>query len=258
MPTRSWLLAFALVGAASCGLFDEPQTDGEVCRDDDECSTGVCTAANLCSHSACECPSGNCALGGEQSSDCRDGWVCVGYDSVWDPLKEFFGGEPNKGDGYCEPSCTAGCPEHYTCDGDLCTPNLAWATPEPTIVWSGAVSGELSGRDQMTTVIVEEGSTITLTGSASSPIGSAIASLTWMTTLPSTGEYMTFEQPTIEITLPEGAGNYLRAELDVIDDHSRNAHISVTFESCAGPGQMCGWQGNGCCNGCDTGSNTCM
>src|SRR5690606_1058850 len=81
-------LVVAGLALSACSLFgDDRQTDGEVCSVDDDCSTGVCTSAQLCSHSRCECPSGNCAMGGEQTSDCLDGWVCVEYDSIFDPVK---------------------------------------------------------------------------------------------------------------------------------------------------------------------------
>lgn len=259
MSVRRWipmLAGLALLGASACGLFGEDElTDGQVCSADDDCSTGVCTAANLCSHSPCECPSGNCQAGGEQTSDCLDGWVCVSYESVFDPLEEFFGGMPNPSDGYCQPSCAAGCPEHYFCDGDFCTPDVAWVAPVPTVAWSGAVSGELSGRDQSTTVIVEEGSTLTLTGSAVSPAGAAIASLTW-TTVSGAGDSMSFEGPTIETTVE--AGNYRRVELDAIDDRARSSRVAVIFEACIGAGATCGFSGLGCCNSCDGATNLCM
>lgn len=260
MIVRRWLIplfGIALLGSA-CGLFGEDElTDGAVCSVNDECSTGVCTSASLCSHSRCECPSGNCAAAGEPTEDCLDGWVCVGYDSVFDPLKEFFGGMPNPSDGYCQPSCEAGCPEHYICDGDLCTPDVTWAAPEATIVWSGAASGELSGREQSTTVIVEEGSTLSLTGSAVSPTGATIVGLTW-TTVSEAGDSMTFEGPAIETTIPIGVGSYRRVELDAIDDRARSARLTVTFEACTGSGVTCGFEGSGCCSGCDDVSNTCM
>ena len=140
------IAALALFGASACGLFSEDEiTDGDVCSVGDDCSNGVCTTANLCSHTRCECPSGTCPETGEASSDCREGWVCVRYDAIFDPLKEFFGGTPNPSDGYCQPSCEGGCPDHYTCDGELCTADLYWAYPEPTLTWSGPVEGELTG-----------------------------------------------------------------------------------------------------------------
>src|SRR5262245_11463360 len=112
MLVRRWTLMIAglgMFGASACGLFGEDElTDGNACSVGDECETGVCTSANLCSHSRCECPSGNCPDSGEVSSDCREGWVCVRYDSIFDPLEEFFGGTPNPSDGFCQPSCASG------------------------------------------------------------------------------------------------------------------------------------------------------
>jgi hypothetical protein len=241
MNVRRWfprIVGLALLAGSACGLFGEEElTDGEVCTANDDCETGVCTSASLCSHSRCECPSGNCPTSGETSPDCRDGWVCVRYDSLFDPLKEFFGGTPNPSDGYCQPSCDAGCPEHYLCEGELCTPDAAWAAPEPTIAWSGAASGELTGRDQMMTVIVEEGSTITLTGSAVSPMDATIVSLTW-TTVSGAGDYMSFEDATIETTVPLGAGSYRRVEFDAVDDRARSSRVTVIFEACSGASCM--------------------
>jgi hypothetical protein len=250
--------AFLLSGLLGCGLFGvEAQTDGEVCSTEDDCSTGVCTSGNLCSHSRCECPSGNCAAGGEQTDDCLDGWVCVGYDSILDPVKEFFGGTPKPDDGYCQPSCAAGCPDHYVCSDEFCTPDVSWAYPVPTISWTGAATGELSGRDQSMTVVVEGGSTISLTGSAESPSGAAIVSLDW-TTVSEAGDYASFAGTMIETTVPTGAGSYHHVELDVADDQHRGGHITVTFEACLGPGSTCGYAGSGCCGSCDAGTNSCL
>jgi hypothetical protein len=234
MLIRHWIsmiAGLALFGASACGLFGEGEpTDGDVCSVDDDCSTGVCTSASLCSHTRCECPSGTCPEMGEQSSDCRDGWVCVRYDSIFDPVQEFFGGTPDASDGFCQPSCAAGCPDHYVCDGELCSADSLWVTPEPTIMWSGAVTGELTGHDQMMTVAVEEGSTITVSGSAVSPAGAAIVQLAW-TTVSGSGDYMYFEDATIETMVPLGAGDYRRVEFDATDDKGRVGHISVIFEA---------------------------
>lgn len=249
------ILAFA----PACGLFgDEPQTDGQVCSVDDDCSTSVCTNANLCSHSRCTCPSGNCPVkGGEQTSDCLDGWLCVKYDSIFDPAKEFFGGKANPSDGYCQPSCAAGCPEHYLCDGDLCVADQSWAAPQLTVTWTGPVSGELEGRGQSTTVAVEEGSTLNLTGSAVSPTGEQIISQTW-TTVSAAGDLVQFEGEAIETTVPLGQANYRRVEFSVIDARARTSYLTVIFEGCIGAGGTCGYSGSGCCNGCDGVDNVCL
>lgn len=258
MPSqlRSMLMIAALVPA--CGLFGEPtQNDGEVCSVADDCSTGVCTTANLCSHSRCECPSGNCQTGGEPTSDCLDGWVCVSYESIFDPVEEFFGGTPNPSDGFCQPTCAAGCPEHYLCDGDFCEPDASWVAPEPTVAWSGAVSGELVGREQMTTVRVEGGATLSLTGSATSPAGATIVSSSW-TTVSAAGDYLEFDGATLETTVPTDAGNFRRVEFIATDDRARSSMITVIFEACTGAGETCTNAGAGCCNGCDDGSNICQ
>jgi hypothetical protein len=201
--------------------------------------------------------------GGEVTSDCLDGWVCVGYDSltdfVTDPIVEYFGGKPNKHNGYCQPTCEAGCPEHYLCDdgGEFCVPDSLWAHPVPSVVWSGGASGELSGRDATMTVLVEAGSTITLSGSGSSPRGAPIVGYSW-TTVSAEADYLDLEGQTIETTVP-AMGYYRRVDLTVADDRSRTGMLSVTFEACQGPGATCGYQGSGCCSGsCDDASNTCV
>lgn len=220
----------ALLGSAACGLFglgDVELNDGEECSVDDDCSTGYCTSANLCSHTACECPSGDCVEGGEQTSDCREGWLCVGYDHILDPVKEFFGGKGNPSDGYCQPTCADGCPDHYVCNGDFCSAEDFWNYPDPTVTWSGDATGEFSGRDESTTVMVEEGSVITLTGSGISPVGAAIVEFNW-TTVSQAGDYMELEGAAIEITVPAG---YRRVELDATDSESRTGRVTVVFQS---------------------------
>jgi hypothetical protein len=255
------LLAVGLVcaGAAGCGLFDaeDAPTDGEVCEVGEDCTTGVCTSSALCSHSACDCPSGHCAEAGEVTSDCLDGWRCVGYDSLFDPVTEFFGGKVNEHNGYCQPACEGGCPDHYLCgsDGEFCEPDSAWAYPVPTVVWSGDASGELSGRDQMTTVVVEEGSTITLSGTGSSPRGDAIVGYSWVT-VSGAADYLELEGQTIETTVV--SGDYRRVELTITDDAARTGMLTVIFEACYGPGTTCGFEGSGCCSSCDDASNTCL
>jgi hypothetical protein len=257
------LVAVGLVlsGAAGCGLFDDAQTDGEVCEVDDDCSTGVCTSYALCSHTGCDCPSGNCAEAGEVTSECLDGWRCVSVDSIFDPvtepITEFFGGKVDEHSGYCQPVCEGGCPDHYVCDGDgvFCSPDEAWVYPVPTVVWSGDAAGELSGRDQTLTVMVEEGSTITLTGTGSSPRGE-IVGYSWET-VSSAADFMNFEGQTIETTVPPG--DFRRVDFTITDDAARTGMLSVTFEACLGPGATCLFEGSGCCSdSCDDASNTCL
>lgn len=251
-------LGVVLLSAAGCGLFGEEDpapTDGNVCRADDECSTGTCTLASLCSHSVCRCPSGSCAPGGEETSACRDGWVCVGYESFFDPVVDFFGGEPNESNGYCAPRCADGCPEHYTCEGELCMPDEYWAYPVPNIAWSGAASGEtaVSGTPS---VHLEEGSRLTLVGSATSPDGTPIERLSW--TISGSDQELTMQEgESLEITIPAGAGGYRHVELTVYDARTRTGNASVTFEACLGTGTACGWEGSGCCTSCDDATSTC-
>jgi hypothetical protein len=258
---RSFALALGMVllGSPGCVLFeeDEPaQNDGDVCSRDDECSAGYCTSASICAHSMCDCPSGSCAAGGEETSACRDGWVCVGYESIFEPVVEFFHGEPDDSDGYCIPSCADGCPEHYTCNGELCSPDEYWAYPTPAIAWSGAASGELAGRGATTTVSVEEGSSLTLVGSATSPTATEITGLSWATNSQAGGHEM-LEGAMLELTVPTGAGSYARAELTAIDAQGRAGIMSVVFQACFGAGTSCGYEGSGCCTSCDDATSTC-
>jgi len=259
MTPRVLVLGIALAGIPGCGLFgdDEPeQNDGEVCTRDDECSAGYCTIASLCAHTPCDCPSGSCAVGGEETGTCRDGWVCVGHESIFEPVVDFFGGEPNDSDGYCIPRCADGCPEHYVCDGELCSPDEYWAYPAPTITWSGAASGEIVGRDAMITVPVEEGSTLALVGSASSPTGAAIMGFAW-TTVSQAGDYAMQQGASIEVSVPMGQGSFRRAELTASDAQGRTGFATVIFEACLGAGTSCGYEGSGCCTSCDDATSSC-
>jgi hypothetical protein len=253
----AFALGSLLLGLVGCGAFVEPDpSDGDVCDRDDDCATGYCTLASLCSHGACDCPSGSCAPGGEETSDCRDGWVCVGHDSIFDPVIDFFGGEPDESDGYCLPRCADGCPAHYVCEGELCSPDALWAHPVPTIAWSGPASGELVGRDATTHVLVEEGTTLSLVGSASSPRHTEITGLSWVTSSQA-GEYASFEGATVELAIPAGPGSYRRAELTATDARGRTGIVSVVFQACFGAGTTCGYEGSGCCTSCDEATSTC-
>jgi hypothetical protein len=252
------MLGLALLGSVGCGAFGEPeQTDGDVCERDDDCESGYCTLASVCSHARCDCPSGSCAPSGEETDDCRDGWVCIGHESIFEPVVDFFGGQPNDSDGYCMPRCADGlCPEHYLCSGELCTPDAFWAYPVPAIAWSGAASGEADGRGSSMSVTVEEGSTLSLTGSATSPMGTEITTLAW-TTNSQSGEHASFEGPTIVITVPTGAGSFRRAELTATDARGRTGLLDVVFQACFGTGTTCGYEGSGCCTSCDDATDTC-
>lgn len=260
---RPWPLALVLVlGAGACDVFgaaaDGAPTDGDVCHADDECSSGVCTTANLCSHSLCKCPNGACAEHGSVVDDCRDDWVCVDRESIFDPVVEFFDGTPAKDQGYCQRPCAADCPDHYTCqptDG-FCRPDTEWTRPEPTIRWRGVVSGEVTGNMNSATVTVERGATLMLEGSASSPVDAAITGFTW-TTVSDAGDYVSSEGERIELQVPE-QGGYRRAELSVSDDRLRGAIVTVVFESCAPAGAACGYMGSGCCTSCDADGVSCL
>ncbi|KIG13313.1 hypothetical protein DB30_00361 [Enhygromyxa salina] len=254
-------MGLAMSSAVGCGLFEPALTDGEVCDADKDCTTEVCTSYGLCSHSRCDCPSGDCAESGEVTSDCLDGWRCVSHDSIFapvvDPIKEFFGASTDDSDGFCQPTCEAGCPDRYLCgdSGEFCVPDSDWIYPVPTVTWTGDATGEFSGRDQSTTVVVEEGSTISLTGTGSSPQGHPITGYSW-TTVSGAADYMDFEGQTIETTV--ASGDYRRVEFTVVDDASRSGKVTVIFESCRGTGTMCGYEGSGCCSSCDDANNTCL
>jgi hypothetical protein len=61
----------------------------------------------------------------------------------------------------------------------------------------------------------------------------------------------------VAVTIPEG-GSFTRAELTVTDAKMRAGLLYVVFEACSGTGGQCGYQGSGCCNGCDDASNLCQ
>ena len=261
---RTGLFGFAL----SCTPFfefDEPEerviTDGQVCAADDECSTKLCArSASLCSHSLCKCADGKCSAEGEPSSWCRGNWVCVERDSILDPVKEFFGGMPKENDGYCQPTCANGCPEHYHCDasGRFCRADTNWAYPSASITWTGAVEGSLNGREQSSAKIdVVGGAMITVSGLGMSPIGESIEAMTW-TTVSGAGDYETHSGPSVEVSVPTGSGDYRRVELVVSDASHRSGTVSVIFNACLGPGATCGFGGSGCCNGCEDETNVCL
>jgi hypothetical protein len=233
----------------------EGRLDGAVCSADDECASKLCTHSHLCAHSACDCPGNACDPMGEASRDCSDGWVCVYYESIFESIGEAFLVEHDMNGGNCQALCEGGCPEHYSChDGHFCTPDPYWPNPVPSLRWSGAVSGQLEGREQMREVDVEAGRPVTLEASASSPVGAAITSYQWM--LVSNSERSELSGTRAEVSAE--AGSFLRAELMVGDDESHYSPISVTFRACSGTGTACGYQGSGCCRSCESASNTCL
>lgn len=261
MGRRSIGVALGLGIGSGCGAFgfidDDGPNDGEFCEEDGDCASERCTTANLCGHSFCKCDGHACGPEGQRVADCADGWVCVDTESILDPVVDFFGGMPREDRGYCQPSCDTGCPEHYACDteGRFCRPDTQWAAPVATIRWDGGAMGELRGDDESRTVEVEEGQTITLQGSAESPIGTEFSRQSWATTFGS-GERAEFDTEGIEVVVPENS--YVRVEFSVSDVNHRAANLAVIFDSCNGAGETCGYEGSGCCNGCDLETNVCM
>jgi hypothetical protein len=230
------------------------KADGARCKQDDECASGTCTSYELCAHSLCDCPGSTCSEGGEASSDCQDNWVCTDAKSLFDPVREYFGGEPPKDKGYCWPRCEGGCPEHYSCTGTLCTPDTAWANPVPAVTWSGVVQGQLEGPGSQT-IETEQEKSVTLRASATSPADASIASYAW-TLVSGAGVYEMHSGP--ELSFSVEAGSFRRAELTVTDDQHRASMLTVIFSACAGTGAQCGFQGSGCCHGCDQNGQLCL
>ena len=254
-------LCCACAGSSGCFIFDAPDdeapSDGDFCTEDDDCSTGVCTTYGLCSHTHCTCPGDACAEDGTTVDACRDGWVCVDKDSIFDPVTEFFGGEASERRGLCQAPCDEGCPEHYSCDleGVFCRPDTAWADPVPTLRWTGAATGEISGAGAMMEVVVEGGSRIVLEGSATSPADAPIEALTWTVVSPGASEEQ-LDGDEIEVVVPPASG-YSRVELMATDDRQRRSVVTVVFDACLGAGETCGYGGAGCCEECEAVSNTC-
>lgn len=234
---------------------DEPGLDdGSFCTENDECESGTCTSSQLCAHSWCECPGDTCAGSGDPSPDCNKDWVCTD-NKFFDGFREFFGGDPAENRGYCQAPCAPGCPEHYVCEGgQFCLPDRQWAAPVPTIQWTGAASGTLTGKSATETVTVEEDQAVVLSASATSPTKTDIQSLRW--NLVTGSGTVESTEASVEVMVP--AGSFLRAELSVLDERSRTGFASVIFEPCGGAGKTCGYEGSGCCNGCADATNTCM
>jgi hypothetical protein len=232
--------------------------DGARCDVDDDCRSGTCTSMKLCAHSRCDCPGDTCTEGGEVSSDCAKGWRCVYYDSLLEDIGAFFGQERDYDGGLCQVPCTAGCPEHYMCSpgGIWCEPDWQWVYPVPTIRWTGAANGMLTGRDQTTNVTLEIGKSVTLTAEATSPLGMSIDDFVW-TASDWNGATTQVKGHTTTFMLEEQQSSG-RVDLQVMDPDSRTGVISVQFQGCSGTGEMCGWQGSGCCAGCDEKKEFCL
>jgi len=237
-------------------LDDEPagRADGALCSDDAQCGAGICTRAHLCAHSSCNCPGEGCDPQGEPARDCAEGWVCVYYESIFESIGEVFEVEHDMDGGHCQPLCEAGCPEHYSCRGRFCVADDAWVNPQATVTWSGGVDGALDGLGHRD-VQVEAGLPVTLTASASSPIDAEISAYQW-TIVHGSGAREQVEGTSVEVSAEQGS--YVRAELIVSDDELHNTFVSVAFNACNGAGAQCGYEGSGCCAGCDDQTDTCL
>jgi hypothetical protein len=167
----------------------------------------------------------------------------------------FFSGDQDN-DGYCQLPCSAGCPDHYACGGQFCEPILGWTDPVPSVTWSGAAEGTLSGKDGSMTVNIEHAKTVSLVASATSPVDSAIKSFDWTLVNGDSGERLMSSGENVDLMIDPG-GSYRRAELTVTDAKLRASTMSVVFQSCSGAGEECGYQGSGCCNSCDSATNLC-
>jgi hypothetical protein len=263
MEVNARLCAVLAVGLWGSGCIEVPGTqhederldDGSVCETNDDCKSRLCgIVTKMCSHSTCDCPGDACDAQGEASSDCAHGWVCVYYESIFEDIGQVFNVEHDMNGGYCQPLCEAGCPEHYTCAGRFCKPDDHWTYPVPKVTWSGAATGELTGRDQMIDVDVQHDQSVQLSASATSPIDAEIKMVQWM--LISNVDRTEVMGNDAELSVD--AGSFTRAELTVIDADGRAGLMYVSFNACSGPGDACGYQGSGCCNGCDSTGTTCL
>jgi hypothetical protein len=257
------LLASVLSVASACvvapfGDGHSGSPDGSECDTNDDCRSKTCGYEKLCAHSQCDCPGDSCTEGGETSSDCSKGWLCVYYDSLLGDIGQVFGQDHDYDAGSCQAPCSAGCPEHYVCNpgATFCSADSYWSYPVPTVHWSGAAAGTLSGRDQTTIVPLEIGKPVTLEAEAMSPIGMSIDDFQWTwgnwngDTMKVTGHTATFMLEETEM-----AG---RVDLQVADPDMRTGNISVQFQGCYGTGHACGWQGSGCCTMCDDKKEFCL
>jgi hypothetical protein len=231
----------------------EPRdNDGELCANDSDCSSGICTSYRLCAHTKCNCPGSTCTAGGEVVDECKQGWLCSDAESIFDGAEEFFGGTPAMDQGYCHLPCDTTCPEHYYCNGTNCVPDRDWVDPEVTVSWSGAITGSTT-YDQ--TVQLEVGKTVSVTASAVSPLEIPLEPFDWKLVRGS-GERIESMGDGVEFTLLDES--YVRVELVVRDAEYNSASVHVVFESCRGAGTQCGYQGSGCCNGCNRDADVCL
>lgn len=195
-----------------------------------------------------------CDPNGEAAPQCREGWLCVGYESVFDPVGEFFGAEPDLDDGYCQAPCSIGCPEHYVCQGSLCAADPYWHHPNVTVTWSGAAEGSTGSTNHRITV--ERGSSLTLSATATSPIDAKIASYAW-TVRYARGAETQHDTPSIDVTVDETQG-VVRVALLVLDVESNSDQLDLQLDTCSGTGETCGYQGSGYRVDCDDATNSCL
>jgi hypothetical protein len=248
------LLGFTLFAAGCSAVESEPENnDGSFCAKNADCSSGVCTRARLCAHSGCNCPGDTCSADGEVVPECRPGWVCMDYKSLFDPVVEFFDAEPDQDDGYCQPLCAASCPEHYECRGTQCVADEDWVKPRLSVSWSGAAQGSTQSEQTLT---LPNGSSLTLSAEATSPLGLALEPFVWTIVDGSSGARDEFNGPSVELSV-EGIGSYRRAELTVSDVEAHSSSASVVLQSCRAAGTACGYDGLGCCDGCNRSENVC-
>lgn len=233
MPRRAAWLSLVLLPllCVDCNVLaeDSKRSDAEPCEARDDCKSGICTGDNLCGASSCDCPGHDCAEKGSRSNDCDARQVCAVSTSIVEDIGMFFSNDSDN-DGYCQFPCSAPCPAHYSCKtgGDFCVMDLGWADPVPTISWRGAVEGSVTGADQSATVALARGRTVSLEGSATSPIGAAL-SYRWQL-VDESGRTEQATGPSVELTLD---GEFRRAELTVTDDELHGSVIYAVFEDCA-------------------------
>lgn len=236
---------------------DEPSgaADGAECREDGDCKSRGCLYSKLCAPSFCNCNADNCPAEGGPSSDCAGNQACVYYEDIFESVGEVFNIEHDMNGGYCRPLCEKGCPEHFICaDGRFCEADSNWAHPVPMISWSGPATGMGGGNGQTHNVEVPYDVPVSLMGSGTSPLDQEIR-LEWTITSSQGSTMATGE--TAEIMVTTGH-NFERAELHAIDEEGRSGIFTVIFEGCTSAGGTCGYEGSGCCNGCDRDANTCL
>jgi hypothetical protein len=254
---RSTLLFVVLAWTMGCGIVPEEESklaDGARCDEAKQCQSGVCTRDALCAPSVCDCPGDSCPAQGAHSADCGSEWVCVASTNLIEGVGEFFGAG-NDNDGYCQLPCSAGCLDHYLCSGDFCVPEVGWADPVPSVTWSGAAEGALTGKGAETTVEIEREKAVALSASASSPSGSKIESFSW-NLVDDSGIPTMSSGAMVDLTI-DAEHTFRRAELTVSDAKMSASLLYVIFQACSGNGEPCGFEGSGCCKACDTATNLC-